>query len=252
MWPRQTGFRGTAVKRNHGFYAGRAEGLSGVCGRGVLGIVSGGQGKYAGNLCPKSRWFPGRNSGHREPLSLPDRSGIRRTVPAGDRGEYFRTRNRIQKILEQMDLESYLDYYCANLYFGNSQFDSFSTTLWRRAGEGETGKWHWEFSDATDTLGRNKVSNYSVNTYLCPGVAEDLFLQGLLKNKDFQTAFRQRMREYVEELTKEKAEEYLTPLLETYRVAVTATAERYGLRQTEEGYLADGMTIQEYFASRGE
>ena len=48
------------------------------------------------------------------------------------------------------------------------------------------------------------------------------------------------MREYVEELTKEKAEEYLTPLLETYRVAVTATAERYGLRQTEEGYLADG------------
>ena len=157
-----------------------------------------------------------------------------------------------QKILEQMDLESYLDYYCANLYFGNSQFDSFSTTLWRRAGEGETGKWHWEFSDATDTLGRNKVSNYSVNTYLCPGVAEDLFLQGLLKNKDFQTAFRQRMREYVEELTKEKAEEYLTPLLETYRVAVTATAERYGLRQTEEGYLADGDTIQKYFASRGE
>ena len=118
--------------------------------------------------------------------------------------------------------------------------------MWRRAGEGETGKWHWEFSDATDTLGRNKVSNYSVNTYLCPGVAEDLFLQGLLKNKDFQTAFRQRMREYVEELTKEKAEEYLTPLLETYRVAVTATAERYGLRQTEEGYLAERTTIQEY------
>ena len=156
------------------------------------------------------------------------------------------------KILEQMDLESYLDYYCANLYFGNSQFDSFSTTLWRRAGEGETGKWHWEFSDATDTLGRNKVSNYSVNTYLCPGVAEDLFLQGLLITMVFQTACRLCMRDYVVVLTKEKAEEYLTPLLETYRVAVTATAERYGLRQTEEGYLADGDTIQEYFASRGE
>ena len=72
-----------------------------------------------------------------------------------------------QKILEQMDLESYLDYYCANLYFGNPQFDSFSTTLWRQAGEGEeVGKWHWEFADATDTLGRNKLSNYSVNTCL--------------------------------------------------------------------------------------
>lgn len=56
----------------------------------------------------------------------------------------------------------------------------------------------------------------------------------------------------MEELTKEKAEEYLTPLLETYRVAVTATAERYGLRQTEEDIWLTGLSIQEYFASRGE
>ena len=158
-----------------------------------------------------------------------------------------------QKILEQMDLESYLDYYCANLYFGNPQFDSFSTTLWREEREGEApGRWHWEFCDATDTLGRNKLSNYSVNTYLCPGVAEDLFLQGLMKNPDFQAAFRQRMREYAEELTQEKAETYLAPLLETCRVPVTATAGRYGLRQTEEGYLTDGEKILEYFAARGE
>lgn len=158
-----------------------------------------------------------------------------------------------QKILEQMDLESYLDYYCANLYFGNPQFDSFSTTLWRQTKEGETaGKWHWEFADATDTLGRNKLSNYSVNTYRCPGVAEDLFLQGLMKNPDFQTAFRQRMQQYAEELTQEKAETYLAPLLEACRVPVTATAGRYGLQQTEEGYLADGEKILEYFASRGE
>ena len=84
---------------------------------------------------------------------------------------------------EDTDLESYLDYYSATLYIGNSQFYSFSTTLWRRAGEGETGKWHWEFSDATDTLGRNKVSNYSVNTYMCPRVAEDQYLQVFLNNK---------------------------------------------------------------------
>ena len=158
-----------------------------------------------------------------------------------------------QKILEQMDLESYLDYYCANLYFGNPQFDSFSTTLWREVKEGEApGVWHWEFCDATDTLGRNKLSNYSVNTYLCPGVSEDLFLQGLLKNPDFQAAFSQRMEDYARKLTKEKAEESLTPLLEACRVAVTATANRYGLRQTEEGYLADGERILEYFAARGE
>ena len=119
--------------------------------------------------------------------------------------------------------------------------------------EGEAaGKWHWEFSDATDILGRNKVSNYSVNTYLCPGVSRDLFLRGLMKNPDFAAAFEQRMEEYAEELTQEKAEEYLTPLLDKYRVPVTATAQRYGLGQTEEGYLADGEKILEYFAARGE
>ena len=156
-----------------------------------------------------------------------------------------------QKILEQMDLESYLDYYCANLYFGNPQFDSFSTTLWRETGEGEE-KWYWEFCDATDTLGRNKVSNYSVNTYLCPGVSGDLFLQGLMRNPEFVEAFRQRMQEYASELTREKVGEYLEPLLEKYRVAVAATAQRYGSQQTEEGYLADGEKILEYFTERGE
>ena len=158
-----------------------------------------------------------------------------------------------QRILALMDTGSYLDYYCAGLYFGNPQFDSFSTTVWRQEdGDGGAGKWCWEFNDATDTLGCSKLSNYSVNTYLCPGVSGDLFLQGLLRNPEFAEAFRDRMRQYAEELTEEKAAEKLTPLLEQYRVAVAATVERYGLRQTEEGYLNDGDRILEYFASRGE
>ena len=158
-----------------------------------------------------------------------------------------------RRILEQMDLDSYLKYYCANLYFGNPQFDSFSTTLWCRTdGEGDTGKWHWEFTDATDTLGRNSLSNYSVNTYLCPGVSGDLFFQGLLKNPEFQESFREQMHTYAEEWTRERVAEILTPMQETYRVAVTSTAERYGIRQTEEGYLSDGETVLTYFDRRGD
>ena len=158
-----------------------------------------------------------------------------------------------ERILAEMDLDSYLDYYCANLYFGNPQFDSFSTTIWRTQKEGEAaGKWHWEFSDATDTLGRNRLSSYSLNTYLCPGVAQDPFFGGLLKSPEFREAFQARMQEYAEQLTALAARECLEPLLEKYRTAVTATAERYGLRQTEEGYLADGETILEYFEKRGE
>lgn len=156
------------------------------------------------------------------------------------------------QILEQMDVDSFLEYYCANLYFGNPKFDSFSTTVWRQEGEDSIGKWHWEFTDATDTLGRNSLSNYSVNTYLCPQVAGDLFFQGLLKNPDFEESFRRRMQAYAEEWTREQVEEALTPILEKYRVAVTVTAQRYGVQQTEEGYLADGDTILTYFDRRGE
>ena len=156
------------------------------------------------------------------------------------------------QILEQMDVDSFLEYYCANLYFGNPQFDSFSTTVWRQEGEDSIGKWHWEFTDATDTLGRNSLSNYSVNTYLCPQVAGDLFFQGLLKNPDFAESFRRRMQAYADEWTREHVEEALTPILEKYRVAVTVTAQRYGVQQTEEGYLADGDTILTYFDRRGE
>ena len=157
-----------------------------------------------------------------------------------------------RQILEQMDVDSFLEYYCANLYFGNPQFDSFSTTVWRQEGEDSVGKWHWEFTDATDTLGRNSLSNYSVNTYLCPQVSGDLFFQGLLKNPDFAESFRRRMQAYAEEWTREQVEEALTPILEKYRVAVTVTAQRYGVQQTEEGFLADGDTILTYFDRRGE
>ena len=157
-----------------------------------------------------------------------------------------------RQILEQMDVDCFLEYYCANLYFGNPQFDSFSTTVWRQEGEDSVGKWHWEFTDATDTLGRNSLSNYSVNTYLCPQVSGDLFFQGLLKNPDFAESFRRRMQAYAEEWTREQVEEALTPILEKYRVAVTVTAQRYGVQQTEEGYLADGDTILTYFDRRGE
>lgn len=156
------------------------------------------------------------------------------------------------QILEQMDVDSFLEYYCANLYFGNPKFDSFSTTVWRQEGEDSIGKWHWEFTDATDTLGRNSLSNYSVNTYLCPQVAGDLFFQGLLKNPDFAESFRRRMQAYADEWTREQVEEALTPILEKYRVAVTVTAQRYGVQQTEEGYLADADTILTYFDRRGE
>ena len=156
------------------------------------------------------------------------------------------------QILEQMDVDSFLEYYCANLYFGNPQFDSFSTTVWRQEGEDSIGKWHWEFTDATDTLGRNSLSNYSVNTYLCPQVSGDLFFQGLVKNPDFAESFRRRMQAYADEWTREHVEEALTPILEKYRVAVTVTAQRYGVQQTEEGYLADGDTILTYFDRRGE
>lgn len=157
-----------------------------------------------------------------------------------------------RQILEQMDVDSFLEYYCANLYFGNPQFDSFSTTVWRQEGEDSVGKWHWEFTDATDTLGRNSLSNYSVNTYLCPQVSGDLFFQGLLKNPDFAESFRRRMQAYADEWTREHVEEALTPILEKYRVAVMVTAQRYGVQQTEEGYLADGDTILTYFDRRGE
>ena len=156
-----------------------------------------------------------------------------------------------RKVQEQMDVESYLEYYCANLYFGNPQFDSFSTTLWRTAGENHTyGKWHWEFPDATDTLGRNALSNYSVNTYLCPGVRGDLFFRGLLQNPEFAAAWQQKMRDYAEQMTRERAEEELSAIWEQQRTAVAETAKRYGLQLTEDGYLADGDTILAYFANR--
>lgn len=151
------------------------------------------------------------------------------------------------QICGQMDLDSYLEYYGANLYFGNAQFDSFTTTLWRT----EEGKWYWSFGDATETLGRTKVCNYSVNTYLRPAVAQDAFFRALCRNPEFAEALRAKISDLAARMTEERATGYLEELTGTFRVPVTATAERYGVRQTEENYLTDAERIRRFFGERG-
>lgn len=103
-----------------------------------------------------------------------------------------------QKVTEMMDVQSYLDVYCANLYLGNSEFPANQTTVFRTKEIDNTedaslfadGRWHYLLGSMDDTMGLGDLNNYSLNTFLRPQVAGDQFLYSLMRNESFRKQFK--------------------------------------------------------------
>ena len=103
-----------------------------------------------------------------------------------------------QKVTQMIDIQSYLDVYCANLYLGNSEFPANQTTIFRtkeidnaeEASLFADGKWHYLLGAMDDTMGLSDLNNYSLNTFLRPQVAGDQFLYSLLRNETFKEQFK--------------------------------------------------------------
>jgi hypothetical protein len=104
-------------------------------------------------------------------------------------------------IQTQMDLESYIDYYCSEIYFANGDWPGNNIIFWRRnvpynpnAAYGNDGRWRWAIHDMSSTF-----SNYNENT-LAVATEPDgpefpnpewstMVFRKLLENPDFKNKF---------------------------------------------------------------
>lgn len=158
------------------------------------------------------------------------------------------------KVKEQMDIQSYLDYYCANIYLGNSEFSTVSSYAWKtsKAGEGYAdGKWRFIADDFVQTADLAAVNSYSINTFLRENVYTDVFLRSLMRNNEFSTQFLATLQRMQEEYFKqEKVEEIFGMVEASYKRAVISSSERYGGRITEEGYGNEVTKIYEFLENR--
>lgn len=108
----------------------------------------------------------------------------------------------LQYILDNIDVDNYIDYMCFELFFGNS--DPGNIRFYRLKAEGS--KWRWLFYDADYGLFRSGFD--SMTSYLKESGAgeqkiDNTILRKLLENKEMQDKFLTRLGEIYQYFTTE-------------------------------------------------
>ena len=102
-------------------------------------------------------------------------------------------------ICSQFDMQSYIDYYCTQIFLNNYDFsESKNNVLWRSNSIDESnpyadGRWRWALLDLDFTLNWNDYENYATNSFSdARAVAqhtEQIMFGSLLANADFRQQF---------------------------------------------------------------
>jgi hypothetical protein len=134
-----------------------------------------------------------------------------------------------------MDVSNYLEYFCANMFLANVEYGQEPLVMWRTItedGEGyQDGRWRF-LMPSTDLAMDNgivgKVGTSSMNTFLQSSVTGDLFLQSLLKNKEFLKQLDTTMRDMAENVfTVKRVDSILSDLSAQMRKMVEVSYKRF-------------------------
>ena len=120
-----------------------------------------------------------------------------------------------QKACKLIDMESFIDYYAAEIYMArNGDWPSANYALWRSREiserEYEDGKWRWMLFDVNTSALDYKLIEHDTIAYV---MKECKLFANLSKNEQFRKTFSERLREmrdviFEEKLVNAKLDEY--------------------------------------------
>ncbi len=102
--------------------------------------------------------------------------------------------DHFEYITKQMDVNEFLNYYLADIYFQNEDWPQNNVKYWRP--QGEEGKWRWVLYDTDFGWGLFSKSGNSLE-WATRGASCDRLIRALLKNTDFKNEFIQRMAGHI-------------------------------------------------------
>lgn len=173
-------------------------------------------------------------------------------------GSNLANKKAYKRLEEMMDIQSYLDCYCAHMYIADSDWMSANDVAWRTISlngqdPNNDGKWRFVFSGADFGMGSSILSSSSINTYLRPAVQNDAFLYSLMRNQDFKQRYMETMKKYAEEVfIGDKIEKDLKELSNIYQKGIQASYSRFSGNVTDGAYNGGIDTIKDFFQNRKE
>lgn len=164
-----------------------------------------------------------------------------------------------EKAKELMDVQSYLDYLCANVYLANADYGIEESCMWRTTLKGEgyaDGKWRWivgKLDNAMNNEIESKRTSSTIDTYKMPELARDEILMSLIKNEEFREELQKNMNKMAEEIfAEEKVSVAMNEISErTQKMALTSYKRFFG-NATEKTYNNEIEKVTEFFANRAE
>ena len=167
------------------------------------------------------------------------------------------TKNYAQ-VESRMDMQSFLDYICTNMYISNAGFSIYHGTAWRTTDKGtgkyEDGKWRWLMGDVADTMnntGSDGVTTYTADSFLMETFAKEPFIQSLLMNKNFCQALSDTMSQLATDtFLTDKTDPVITKASKQIQKLAVNTDDRFYGNITKNGYDSEMENISDFFANR--
>jgi hypothetical protein len=160
---------------------------------------------------------------------------------------------------DNMDMQSYLDYFCANMYLANVDYGVEESYAWKTAtvgsGKYADGKWRWivgklDYAMASSTT--NGAATSSIDTFLQTSVREDLMFRSLLRNDEFRTQLKETMQNMMDNVFEpSRVEEKLSVISDRIGKATAKSYERFFAYPNTDFYSNLTKTIQNFFDNRG-
>lgn len=163
------------------------------------------------------------------------------------------------QVKNMMDVQSYLDYFCANMYLANANYGVEGSYMWRTITTDGTGyadgKWRWLIGQLDHTMGCNKLgdlSTSSIDTFLQKGVVDDYIFMSLRKNDEFRKQLKETMLKMQEDVfTSEIVEKEMNSITEKISKAAISSYARFSGLLDEKYYVEYKNDILSFFNERG-
>lgn len=171
------------------------------------------------------------------------------------------------QICEWIDIQSYIDYYCFQIYVANVDSVANNHARWRSKnivddGYGD-GKWRWILYDTDDSAGivegkhahmtAPEIDSFS-SGHWSKTPMEDTLFSALICNEEFKLQFAETFIEMAEtNFAYERVEKLIDEMCEAYRPSVVTSHHRFVNKDyTEDDFMQEMSILKDFYSRRYE
>lgn len=162
-----------------------------------------------------------------------------------------------EQFCNMVDIDSLIDYYCAEIYFGNEDAYDNNVALWKTREITNQpyadGKWRFLLIDTDSSLWDPKVDAFTDGQCRGYNPDSDLYFSNLTRNAAFRKQFRERFLYLAEnDFSYDCVEPIISELEQTYSKPMVQSLRRFvDPAYTEEEYLRNVQVVRDFYRERG-